>query len=61
VTGNASPVDRAEHYRGHLEHALGYLELVEKRGGDPSWSATDREWIERCETILAELESGTVN
>jgi hypothetical protein len=26
-----------------------------------SWSATAREWIERCETMLADLESGTVN
>jgi hypothetical protein len=53
--------NRAEHYRGHLEHALWYLELAEGRGGDPSWPATAREWIERCETMLDELESGPVN
>jgi hypothetical protein len=50
-----------EHYRGHLENARAYLELVESRGGDPSWSATAREWIERCEKVLADLESGLVN
>jgi hypothetical protein len=62
LCGREIVADRAEHYRVHLEHALGYLELADKRkrGGDPSWSATAREWIERCETMLAELE-GTVN
>jgi hypothetical protein len=46
--GREIAADRAEHYRGHLENAQAYLELVEKRGGDSSWSATAREWIERC-------------
>jgi hypothetical protein len=61
LCGREIVADRAKHYRGHLEHAQGYLELVETRGGDQSWSATAREWIERCETMLAETESGTVN
>jgi hypothetical protein len=52
--------NRAEHYRRHLENAQAYLQLVEGRGGDPSWSATSREWIERCSTMPAELEAGTV-
>jgi hypothetical protein len=59
--GGEIVADRAEHYRGHLENARAYLELVEKSSGDPSWSATAREWIECSETVLAEPESGTVN
>jgi hypothetical protein len=53
--------DRADHYRSHLENAQAYLDLLEKRGGDPSWSATAREWIQHCKRVLAEPESGTVN
>jgi hypothetical protein len=55
------PGTLAEHYPGHLENARAYIDLIERRGGDPSWSARANEWIERCETILAELETGTVN
>jgi hypothetical protein len=61
LCGREIVADRVEHYRGHLENARAYIELVEKRGGDPSAPETAREWIERCETILADLESGTVN
>jgi hypothetical protein len=61
LCGRGIVADRAEHYRGHLENARAYLELVEKQGGDPSWSATAREWIARGETVLADLESGSVN
>jgi hypothetical protein len=63
LCGRENVANRADHYQAHLEHARVYLQLVEKRkrGGDPSWSATAREWIERCETMLDELESGPVN
>ena len=61
LCGREIVAERAEHYRGHLENAQAYLDLLKRRGGDPSWSATAREWIERCEKMLAELETGTVN
>ena len=61
LCGREIVTDRAEHYRGHLENARAHLQLVEKGGGDSSWSATAREWIDRCETMLGDLESGTVN
>jgi hypothetical protein len=44
-----------------LKNARSYLKLLERGGDDPSWSATARDWIERCEQVLAEPESGTVN
>jgi hypothetical protein len=61
LCGREIAANRAEHYRRHLENARAYLELVERGGGDPSWSTTAREWIERCETMVGDLESGTVN
>ena len=61
LCGREIVADRAEHYCGHLENARTYLELVEKLGSDPSWSATARDRIERCETVLDEPESGAVN
>ena len=30
--------NREEHYRGHLENAKAYIDLVERRGDDPSAS-----------------------
>jgi hypothetical protein len=61
LCGREIVANPAEHYRGHLDHARAYLQLVESRGGNPSWSATAREWIKRCETMLAGIESGTVS
>ena len=48
LCGREIVADRAEHYGGHLENARAYLDLLKRRGGDPSWSATAREWIDRC-------------
>ena len=53
--------NREEHYRGHLENAKAYIDLVERRGDDPSASETAREWIQHCEKVLAEPESGMLN
>jgi hypothetical protein len=61
VLDETYPSRRRAAVRGHLENARASLELDEKRGGDPSWSATAREWIQHYEKVRDEPEAGTVN